>query len=341
MNGVSGRDVGGSGVGGQALALLQHGEVEPARRLVERACATGNAEALAMRALWQVEGRILPRDLEGARADLNAATQAGHIGAARMLGGFLASGIGGPRDWRGAIALLADWSARDPLAARQSALIAQMGIDDGGDPLSLPGTRSLHADPMIQAIGGLLSPPECDLLADLSDRRLRPALIFHEGQKRFVADPIRDSDAAGFPIVSEWPAVHAINRRLAAASGTSVEQGETLQVLRYRPGQQYRPHLDAVAGLANQRCLTLLVYLNDDYRGGETRFTRLGFNHRSRKGDGLLFTNIGADGRPDPQSEHAGLPVLSGVKRVASRWIRQRAPDGADGFGQHEATGAD
>lgn len=323
-----------AGLAAQALALLQRGDSASALALVDAGCARGDGDALAMRALWRVEGRLLPRDLPAARFDLAVADT---ISAARILAGFLAAGIGGVRDWAGALAMLDDWADRDPVAAQQRALIAAMAIDARGDPLDLPTPEPLSDSPMIHALPGLLTAPECDLLATLSDRRLRPALIFHEGQKRFVADPVRDSDAAGFPIVSEWPAVHAINRRLAAVSGTIVEQGETLQVLRYRPGQQYRPHLDAVPGLTNQRSLTLLVYLNDDYQGGETHFTRLPLTHRGRKGDGLLFANTLPDGRPDPMSEHAGLPVQSGIKLIASRWIRQRPPEGPDGFGQHEA----
>ena len=35
-----------------------------------------------------------------------------------------------------------------------------------------------------------------------------------------------------------------------------------------------------------------------------------------------LFRNAGADGRPDPLSLHAGLPVTKGTKHLASRWIR-------------------
>jgi prolyl 4-hydroxylase len=162
-------------------------------------------------------------------------------------------------------------------------------------------------------------------------------LIFHEAQQRFVRDPLRTSEAAGFPFVSEWPAVHALNRRMAAASGTDVRQGETLQVLRYARGQEYRPHLDAIPALANQRVLTFLVYLNDDYGGGETDFPELGLHIRGEAGMGLLFANALPDGRPDPRMRHAGLPVRSGSKLLASRWIRARLPEHPDGFGSHEA----
>jgi prolyl 4-hydroxylase len=320
----------------EALAMIGRGEADAARMRVDAGCAGGDGDALALRALWRVEGKLLPRDLTEARADLTAAARRGNAGAARMLGGLLASGVGGSRDWQGALALLAEWREHDPLAARQASLIAKMAIDAEGDPTQLPRPRALSEAPLIRIFPGLFTADECDFLVELAERRLRPAVIFHEGQGRFVADPIRDSDAAGFPILSEWSFVHALNRRLARASDTTIEQGEPLQLLRYKPGQQYRPHLDALPGLANQRILTFLVYLSDDHAGGETRFTRIGIDVVARKGDGLLFSNSMGDGRPDPMSEHAGLPVRSGVKRIASRWIRQRAPDGPDGFGQHE-----
>ncbi|QPQ55784.1 2OG-Fe(II) oxygenase [Allosphingosinicella flava] len=79
--------------------------------------------------------------------------------------------------------------------------------------------------------------------------------------------PVRTSDAAAFPIAQENPALHALNRRIAAASETLAEQ-----ILRYQSGQQYRPHSDAMAGEKNQRILTFLIYLNDDFEGGETHF---------------------------------------------------------------------
>ena len=100
------------------------------------------------------------------------------------------------------------------------------------------------------------------------------------------------------------------------------DQGETLQLLRYAPGAQYRAHFDALAGEANQRVATVLVYLTDDYEGGETQFVRTGLAYRGRKGDALLFRNVDAGGRPDPMALHAGLPVTRGVKIIASRWIR-------------------
>jgi prolyl 4-hydroxylase len=111
---------------------------------------------------------------------------------------------------------------------------------------------------------------------------------------------------------------------LAAASGTAYEQGEALQILRYRPGQQYRAHVDAVPSTENQRATTALVYLNDDFQGGETYFVKVGLKVKGEKGDAIVFRNATADGAADYDAEHAGLPVTSGTKHLASRWIRER-----------------
>jgi prolyl 4-hydroxylase len=324
----------------QAVALASNGRAAEALALLERAGAAGDGEALFARGLWRIDGRLLPRDLAAARADFERAAAAGDLNAARVLAGFLATGTGGPRRWDEAIALLARVAPRHPASARELALIAAMDIDAEGNPTAVPEPRRLHAEKQLLLFPGLLDTAECALLAELAAPRFQPALIFHDAQKKFVRDPTRDSDASGFPLVTESPFVQAINRRIAVASGSDVAQGETLQVLRYAVGQQFRRHFDAVLGMANQRVMTALVYLNDDYEGGETAFPDLGVSVRGRLGDMLLFGNALDDGSRDPATSHAGLPVRAGVKLVASRWIRQRPPDDPlMGFGQHEAEG--
>src|SRR5262249_26442794 len=135
---------------------------------------------------------------------------------------------------------------------------------------------------------------------------------------------IRTSRGVGFPFVDENPAIHALNRRIAAASVTDVRAGEPMQVLSYAPGQQYREHSDALPKVApgQQRVITFLVYLDEDYEGGETVFPAVGLKVRGHTGDGLMFRNAANDGTPDPKALHAGLPVTRGVKHIASRWIR-------------------
>ena len=52
--------------------------------------------------------------------------------------------------------------------------------------------------------------------------------------------------------------------------------------------------------------VTLLLYLNDDYQGGETDFPELNWKFKGRKGDALWFWNVGTDGLLDFRTRHAG-----------------------------------
>lgn len=318
------------------VALAQAGDLTGARALAAQAVAAGDADALLVQALWAIEGRLMPRDLPAARGGLERAAALGQARAARILAAMRAAGEGGAADWAGALALLEEWSGRDPQAGPERALIAAMALDADGEPRSLPPAEPLTTDPQAAAFRGFLTLAECSWLARAAEGRFRPARIFHEGRGEWIADPIRDSGQTSFPLFARSPALVAIERRIAAATGTALRQGEALQVLRYAPGQQYRPHLDAVPGLANQRVLTFLIWLNDDYAGGETVFPDTGLRFRGRTGDALLFANVDADGRPDPRTRHAGLPVTTGVKLLASKWIRGVAAAEGESFGADE-----
>jgi predicted 2-oxoglutarate/Fe(II)-dependent dioxygenase YbiX len=131
--------------------------------------------------------------------------------------------------------------------------------------------------------------------------------------------------------------VQVVRARIAAASNLPLPVFEPAQIMRYAVGEEFRPHHDFIdpahAGhgpqLARfgQRIATFLIYLNDDFEGGETTFPRAGFSHRGRKGDALLFANVDAATRaPDPLTLHAGRPPTRGEKWIFSQWIRDRSP---------------
>ncbi|MFL6858806.1 MAG: 2OG-Fe(II) oxygenase [Allosphingosinicella sp.] len=263
-------------------------------------------------------------DAAGARALLARAAEAGDARAAAVHANFLASGVGGPRDWPGALARLRELAGANRRAARELALIEKMALIPEGDPVALPRGEIVCERPRILRFAALLTREEGRYLAEAALAMLRPAVVVDPATGEQRPDPVRVADAIGFTAPLENPAVHALNRRFAAASGTAPEQGEPLQVLRYRPGGEYRTHCDALPGLANQRVMTLLVWLNDGYRGGATAFPAAKLALRGAPGDAILFVNAGPDGRADPAAAHAGLPVEAGEKWMASRWIRAR-----------------
>jgi prolyl 4-hydroxylase len=281
-----------------------------------------DAQALFDGAAAKLRGESGRRDLAGALELFRQAAGTGRVDAAVIYCNFLAAGVGGPRRWSEALRLLAALAQVNPRSRLELERIEAMALTGEGDPLNVPEGERLCEAPAVTRFERLFSPEECTWLAASVRPMLEPAVVIDPGTGRQLRDPVRVCDSVGFTWPLENPAVHALNRRLAAASGTGVEQGEPLQVLRYRPGGEYRLHFDAIPGFANQRAMTMLVWLNDEYEGGETHFPTPELKLKGRPGDAVLFRNVGTDGRQDPASGHAGLPVRAGEKLIASRWIR-------------------
>jgi prolyl 4-hydroxylase len=313
-----------SNVTGEVQLLLERGDVRGAAALLKRAEQAGDALAALELATWLLEGRVVRRNLAEARAYFERAAALGHEGSAAIVRAFVAGGVGAPADWLRAIDLLRAAAAKHPEARAQLGLIGRMSLRPDGDPAGPFPSETLSESPDIRLFPAFFSAEECEFLIESARPALRPSFVIDPDSGREIPNPIRTSRGVGFPFVSENPAIHALNRRIAAASNTDVRAGEPIQVLSYAPGQQYREHSDALPNVApgQQRVLTFLVYLDDDYEGGETAFPALDLNVRGRRGDGLLFRNAANDGTPDQRAVHAGLPVTRGVKHVASRWIR-------------------
>ncbi|HET7709509.1 MAG TPA: 2OG-Fe(II) oxygenase [Sphingomicrobium sp.] len=296
------------------------GRDQEAVRIIRELAAAGDRDALFMLAEMTWRGGLVDQDSYAARRLYETAR--GHRRAEAYATNLLASGIAGPRDWQAALRRLKSEAARDPVRRRTLDLIKAMDLDAKGDPRSVPEAQALSETPFAILFPKLVSAAECRYLIALAEPTYQPSMVYDD-QRQLVRDPIRTSDGSTVHWLIEDPAVQAVNRRIAAASGTAYEAGETLQSLRYFPGQEYRPHFDFVPG-DNQRLWTALIYLNDDYEGGETEFVRTGLKVRGSRGDVLLFRSATEQGELEPLSEHAGLPVTSGVKYLATRWIREK-----------------
>lgn len=305
----------------QALALANAGRAPEAALIAQRHAAAGDADALFILADFKWSG-VLPQDPAGGRELYQRAGAAGNRESGEYATNLMASGVAGPRDWAGALARLEDEAKRDPARRKAWELIGRMKLGVEGDPLETPTGEALSTSPSVTKFERLFTAAECDYLREAAEAKYQPSTVYN-AQRQLVRDPMRGSDGATFHWLIEDPAVHALNRRLAAASGSAAEHGEALQILRYRPGQQYKPHFDFVRAAENQRRLTALVYLNHDYEGGETGFVKAGLKVKGRKGDAIVFANALANRSVDPMSEHAGLPVKRGTKYLASRWIRE------------------
>ena len=289
--------------------------------------AAGDADAQNKAGELCLRGMAGPINLAQAHRWIAKAAAQGHPEALRTAAYFTGAGIGCAADPAQALAMLQSLAATDRFVAVQLAFLQHVQCEQ---QLASAERRLISADPRIELIVGLFSAAECRYIQLLAQPWLEPAMIYAatgEGMR----DPHRDSDNMVIAPMTEDLVVQAINRTIAAASATQVGWGEPLHVLRYVPGQQYRPHHDAHAfgPVEKRRIATALLYLNDAYEGGETNFPELGIKVRGGIGDLLIFHNLDAANMPDPRMIHAGLPIRSGEKWLATRWIR-----GADYFGR-------
>lgn len=306
----------------QAIALSNAGRNAEAVQLIRQVASTGDSEALGVLAEMTWRGGMVEQDPRRARILFEQAAARGNSKSNLIVTNLLASGVAGKQDWSQALARLKTEAKQLPPRNKALKMIEAMDLDAKGNPKSVPEGQKLSEDPEVIVFPQLLDPTECRYLMEATGNQFEPSMVY-DSNRRLVRDDIRTSDGSTIHWLIEDPAVVALNRRIAAVSGSSYESGEALALLRYSPGQEYRPHFDFVKGTDNRRLMTALIYLNDDYEGGETAFVRTGLKVKGKTGDVILFRNDGADGGPNPLSEHAGLPIYKGVKYLATRWIRE------------------
>ena len=309
----------------RAILAIRSGDPSAGIEILTSEAQQGDADCWIELGFIYLKGRLAPRNLPRSRECFGEAARLGDQRAQRIYTAMIANGAGGPSDLPAAKALLSIAAGSDPAAARQLELLETMDINSAGDPRQAPAMTVLSSRPWVASFPGLLTEAECAYLIESAEPAYQPAQVGQRASGQQGYSAVRTCEVAVFPWVAEDPVIHALNRRIAAASATDVTCGEPLQILRYRPGQEFKPHVDCTASTDNQRVLTMLVYLTEDYSGGDTEFLSTGLRFRGGIGEGLLFRNADpSTGKPDTLSRHAGLPVTAGEKIIASRWIRQR-----------------
>lgn len=135
--------------------------------------------------------------------------------------------------------------------------------------------------------------------------------------------------------------------RLRAASYLNIPEGnlERLQVVRYTLTQEYHGHTDwfpggkvivdmptspdGSAALPYQRTSTILVYLNDVLRGGQTSFPYLRKKVTPKAGTAVSWCNLWPNGKGNWLTFHAAMPVTKGMKWAVNIWAGDRDIQGA------------
>jgi predicted 2-oxoglutarate/Fe(II)-dependent dioxygenase YbiX len=173
--------------------------------------------------------------------------------------------------------------------------------------IPLTGEPAMAINPRtIVTIPEILSPAECrEHIARSEQIGYEPAPFADSIDERVRNNErvIADDDALSALV---WSRIRDHVPRLLddrAASGVN----ERFRYYRYRPGQKFALHRDGFFRRENgeQSKLTCLLYLNDDFTGGETAVKHVMV--APRQGMALIFRH---------EFPHEGRPVLDGIKYV-------------------------
>lgn len=223
-------------------------------------------------------------------------------------------------------------------------------LKKGGSSVRFDPTRvtQLSWRPRAFVYKGFLSDEECDHLIVLAKDKLEKSMVADNESGKSIESEVRTSSGM-FLSRAQDEVVAGIEARIAAWTFLPIENGESIQILHYEHGQKYEPHFDYFHDKANQemgghRVATVLMYLSNVERGGETVFpkseieaklsqpkddtwsecSKTGYAVKTRKGDALLFFSLHPDATTDPDSLHGSCPVIEGEKWSATKWIHVR-----------------
>ncbi len=199
---------------------------------------------------------------------------------------------------------------------------------------SVPAGHDLSAAPQVRLIPDFLNATVCQWLIETARGRLTRALVYEALSKRTTVSDTRTNTAATLTLIDTDFVCVLVQRRMAACANVPFRQLEPIAVLHYDAGEEITEHFDFVdpnvsgyeqeIASRGQRIVTFLVYLNDDYRDGQTEFPRLSLSHKGRRGEALFFVNALPDGSADTRTLHAGRPPRDGEKWIVSQFMRDR-----------------
>jgi prolyl 4-hydroxylase len=302
------------------------------------AVATKQGDVAAMTALGKRliigdRAPYLPKD--GARM-LSDAARAGDPDAAIRLACLSALGAHVPQSWNEAFGLLVHAASLGSESAQaQLRVLADHGPGEGGDDwvalarsIDLPSWISpvsgqeLNDAPLVKHYPRFVRDNACVWLMEKVREHLKRAKIYSGDQTRHIEDEMRTNSVGPLHLACIDMVNVLVQYRIAATCRLPIDNFDGPTALHYAVGEEIKDHHEIKT--RGERLITFLIYLNDDYEGGETAFPSLGVSHKGTRGDGLLLVNVLPDGKPDKRSVHAGRPPTRGEKWLLSQFVRQQ-----------------
>jgi len=214
-----------------------------------------------------------------------------------------------------------------------------------------------NSDNFYYEIDNVLTNEECDYIINDAKDKLSESTVMSidkNGNYIDVKDTVRTSNHTFLENNLHKNIIEKAEKLINKYSQVNVsyKQFEQIQVVRYKPTQEYKEHFDICHPFQSYedqlktckeefkkfnsvRYATIIFYLNDGFNGGETYFSDINKKIIPKKGKALIFFNCTYNkdthktGLCDiiDNSKHAGLPVVEGKtdeKWIANIWVRTK-----------------
>lgn len=180
----------------------------------------------------------------------------------------------------------------------------------------------------IYEFDGLLNKNECNQIIEMARPNLERSTVMDEEE---ISD-IRTSTQVFLPTTNDL--LKKIDTIVYKYLNIPSSHYEDLQVVNYKSTQKYDAHYDTcdptdpiciadTERFGSLRFATFIIYLNDDFTGGETEFPKHNFKAKPKTGKAVLFFNLNDDNTDRRiNSFHGGLPPITGEKWMCNKWIR-------------------
>lgn len=351
-----------------AQELAQESAPHVAATAFARACALGYPPAYYSLGLRFALGVGVPRDPSFARALLGRAAD-GRFAGARAAAEELAPAFEAPDADRWHSVLKANMDAAPleqlapgglPAGARRQAVLQleahwagvghpSLSMDAQGRLSCVAGGHGslraapgdwqwLSQQPRVASSENFATREERDHLVHKMGETLRRAADYRRRQRSNDDAEVLYFSGSGQAVgaMATDSVIRLMEQRIAEMTHWDRDALEPCSVIRYEPGEEYKPHVDyfnaeqmeqehrAGSDFGGQRIATFLVYLRAPEAGGETVYEHPGIEVAGRPGMAVLHYNVTPDGQPDDSSLHTGRKVVRGEKWLWRSTLRER-----------------
>jgi len=188
----------------------------------------------------------------------------------------------------------------------------------------------------ILEIFNVLTPEECKTLIEITKNHglEESEVLSYDNKKDTKIDNTYRKSKQAWLSDNYNPILMKLAKYSEKITGITMDNQEDTQVVVYQVGGQFKEHYDSclheadycnkINRNAGERRATLIVYLNDNFTGGETEFVELNLKIKPETGKGVLFWSTNEKEELLPKSKHKAHILQSGEKWIATKWTHSK-----------------